>query len=261
MVGVMAARKSVRAFVSAAFVAMLVTALGVAAPSAMAVRDGHDVSAGEAPFTVALMTADGVQLCGGTLVAPAKVLTAAHCVTAVDQATDIRVVAGRVDYTATGGQTRRVTAARIHPKFDQGTLTYDAAVLSLNRPLPYRTLPIARVQDGALYDVGRKAAVYGWGTLADGVPTTLLQRTTLVLSPVAACDPYTFPGDTAATKVCGLPPKANPNTSICRGDSGGPLVENGKLIGIVSSGNKYCGTEQPRSAFTRASAVTKGLDL
>lgn len=245
----------------AALVALVAALLGVSAPSAGAVRDGRDVPEGRAPYAVALMTADGAHLCGGTLVAARKVLTAAHCVTAVEQATDIRVVAGRTDYTAAGARTRAVVGARIHPLFDQGTLTYDAAVLTLDRALPYRPLPIAGARDGRLYEEGRRATVFGWGSLADGAMTTRLQRTTLVISPVPACDPYTFPGDTAATKVCGLPPQNNPFTSICRGDSGGPLVADGKLIGIVSSGNKYCGTEQPRSAFTRASAVTAGLGL
>ncbi|MGW0659378.1 S1 family peptidase [Streptodolium elevatio] len=235
--------------------------VGVLAPTASAVRNGTDTPVGRTPYVVALVTADGELLCGGTLVAPNKVLTAAHCVTAVDDPTAIRVVAGRTDYTGTGGQERRVTRARVHPQFEQGTLTYDAAVLVLNRPLPYATAPIAGARDNALYKTGNKATAYGWGQRDGGEPTTRLQRTTLVLGKIAACEPYTFPGDTAATKVCGLPPANNPGTSICRGDSGGPLIEKGKLVGIVSSGNKYCGAEQPLSVFTRASAVRKGLGL
>ncbi|MDI2125548.1 S1 family peptidase [Yinghuangia seranimata] len=253
-------RSSGRALMGAV-AAVALALVGVSASPAAAIRNGRGASIEQAPYTVILMTAEGVQLCGGTLVASDKVLTAAHCVTAVDDPTTLTVIAGRTDYTQAGGRHRQVVSAKVHPLFDQGTLTYDAAVLVLDRPLPYPTLPIAGPHDGGLYQVGRKATVFGWGAMDGGVPTTTLQRTTLVVSPVPACDPYTFPEDTAALKVCGLGPKANPGTSICRGDSGGPLVEDGKLIGIVSSGNKYCTDEQPRSAFTRASAIRRGLGL
>ncbi|MGC0419011.1 S1 family peptidase [Embleya sp. AB8] len=241
--------------------AVALATLAICAPSASAVRNGSTAPAGAAPYAVALFTADGQQLCGGTLVTSTKVLTAAHCVMDVADPTGITVVAARVDLTTSNGSTRKVTRARVHPRFVVGTLTYDAAVLELNRPLADKTLPIAGAKDDALYTLGRKATVYGWGKRDGGVPTTRQQRTTLVLSPPAACDPYTFPGDTTATKVCGLPPADNPGTSVCKGDSGGPLVAGGKLIGIVSSGNMYCSAEQPRSVFTRASAVTGELGL
>ncbi|MFI1386039.1 S1 family peptidase [Embleya sp. NPDC020886] len=251
-------RTSVKMF-AAATVAL--ATIGVCAAPASAVRFGTDAPAGAAPYAVALFTADGQQLCGGTLVAPKKVLTAAHCVSGLDDPTAITVVAGRLDLAGTGGQTRAVTKSRVHPKFEQGTLTYDAAVLDLDRPLKQQPLPIAGAKDDALYRVGNQAKVYGWGKTDGGVSTTRLKQTTLVLAPLAECAPYTFPTDSPATRVCGQAPANNPGSSICRGDSGGPLVEKGKLIGIVSTGNKYCTGEQPESVFTRASAVTKGLGL
>ncbi|MGW1996322.1 S1 family peptidase [Embleya sp. NPDC001921] len=252
-------RRASRKVFGAAAVAL--AAIGVCAAPASAVRFGTDAPAGAAPYAVALFTADGQQLCGGTLVAPKKVLTAAHCVNGLEDPTAVTVVAGRLDLSGTGGQTRKVTKTKVHPKFEQGTLTYDAAVLELDRPLNQKPLPIAGAKDDALYKVGNKATVYGWGKTDGGATTTRLKQTTLVLSPLAQCEPYTFPGDSPATRVCGQAPADNPGTSICRGDSGGPLVEKGKLIGIVSTGNKYCTGEQPESVFTRASAVTKGLGL
>jgi secreted trypsin-like serine protease len=49
--------------------------------------------------------------------------------------------------------------------------------------------------------------------------------------------------------------------SICRGDSGGPLVVGGKLVGITSTGNKFCNRDYPTGLFTPTSAILAGLGL
>ena len=57
---------------------------------------GTRASTSTYPWVVYLATSSGFQYCGGTLVAPNKVVTAAHC-TVGDSASAVRVVAGRDD--------------------------------------------------------------------------------------------------------------------------------------------------------------------
>jgi secreted trypsin-like serine protease len=232
--------------------ATAVAALLASTLPAAAVHDGRRASTDVQPFVVAITDEAGTQFCGGTLVTPTKVVTAGHCV-ANREAAGLRVVGGRTDLRTSEGEVRRVTDVWLHPRYD--FLTYDAAVLTLARALPYRTLPLAGPDDDALYANGRTATIFGWGrTTPDSGTSPVLRRAALVLAPLPACDPYTFEGDKGWLKVCGLPP-AGTKASVCSGDSGGPLVVSGRLVGIVSTGNKYCEDAGALSVFTRVNKL------
>ncbi|MFL6122362.1 S1 family peptidase, partial [Actinophytocola sp.] len=119
------------------------TTLGVAVSTAHAdepssvqpkIIGGEETTIEENPFVVALTTPDGFQFCGGTIVAPTKVLTAAHCTDGQDPS-EIRVVAGRTTLSADGGTTAGVTDIWIHPDWNSSALTSDASVLTLDTSL------------------------------------------------------------------------------------------------------------------------------
>ncbi|MBD0741202.1 trypsin-like serine protease [Streptomyces sp. CBMA152] len=242
-------------------VAGLMTVTGVVATPAAAIRGGSTTTTEAAPFAVMIRNPDGVEgkdsaWCGGTLVAPDKVLTAGHCVKNAPRPLAMTVVGGRTDRLSTAGQVRRVTAVKMDPKYTTD-LVHDAAVLTLDKPLPYKPLRVATTKDAALYTNGRTATVYGWGHTDGNTQGRFLKKAALTLSPLAACDPFSNTTDTSL-KVCGTSAK---HDSICSADSGGPLVESGVLIGIVSTGNKVCGDEYPVSVFTKVSTVAPGLGL
>ncbi|MER7581908.1 serine protease [Kitasatospora sp. NPDC097691] len=231
--------------------------VAAAAAPAAAVHGGSTTTTASHPFVVALETASGEQWCTGALIAPDKVLTAGHCVTEAGDPGSLQVIAGRSDLTRSGGQVRRVKGYRVDPRHTSG-LDHDSAVLVLDRPLPYKPVRVARQGDEALYRYGSPATLLGFGrTGADG-PGTHLKQAVLTLAPPASCDPYTSPDDSPLLKVCGLP-RTGTTDSVCKGDSGGPLVAGGVLIGVVSTGNKYCDTQYPVSVFTRATDVPAQL--
>ncbi|MFJ4667999.1 S1 family peptidase [Kitasatospora purpeofusca] len=241
--------------------AVLAAAAGlvaVAAGPAAAVHGGSDTTTRVNPFVIALQTADGQQWCTGALIAPTEVLTAGHCVTEADDPTTLRAIAGRTDLTGTGGQERRVKSFKVDPRFTPG-LDHDSAVLTLDRPLPQRTVRVAGKGDEKLYRYGRTATVYGYGRTGDTPgPGTHLKRAVLTLAAPAGCEPFVEPDASPLLKVCGLP---GPGTtdSICKGDSGGPLVVDGVVIGVVSTGNKYCDAQFPVSVFTRATDIPRSI--
>ncbi|GHC40812.1 S1 family peptidase [Streptomyces cinnamoneus] len=241
----------------------LLAVTGVAATPAAAVHQGSATTAQAAPFIVMIKNPDAPEgkdsaWCGGTLVAPAKVLTAAHCVTNAARPSAMTVVGGRTDRLSTAGQVRRITAIELDPQYTTD-LVHDAAVLTLDKELPYKPLRVATEKDAALYATGRTATVYGWGHTDGTTQGRTLRKATLALSPLAACEPFSNTTD-PALKVCGTSAKGRTD-SICPGDSGGPLVADGVLIGIVSTGNKYCDDQYPVSVFTKVSTVAPALGL
>ena len=97
---------------------------------------GSETTIAGAPWMVQLAyyddtTGDGY-FCGGTLVSPSKVLTAAHCVAGLDWQKNGAVLAGTTDlYDSTTGTVAGVWGQWNHPKYSASAIQNDFAVLTL----------------------------------------------------------------------------------------------------------------------------------
>ncbi|MDO9409614.1 serine protease [Patulibacter sp.] len=221
-------------------------------------------------------TAGRFTSCGGAVLDATHIVTAAHCTINSDNNAEIAPVSYVVDtgfsrFDATPGagtdpapqagdtlQTRSVAAVRRHggygrPLGGSGSLEQladDAAVLTLATPLTFdgNTQPIALADPGPAPSSG-DARVTGFGLQSDGGEANgnLYSLLTPVVDP-AISQQNGGTGELNALYVTTLAPGG----STCQGDSGGPLVQNGRLIGIVSSGPK-CGANTP-SYFTNVTA-------
>ncbi|MCS7482664.1 trypsin-like serine protease [Umezawaea endophytica] len=226
-------------------------ALVAAAPPASAdveIVGGERVSVVDHPWVVYLTDPSGFQFCGGTLVAPTKVVTAAHCTTG-RTAPGFRVVAGREDKRSTAGVVSEVSRVWVHPDYVTAEKGEDVAVLTLRKPSLYGVLPVAEAP--GVYPAGTSAAIFGWGRVSEqGSTSRYLLGATVPVTSDEECSAAYAQYDAGQMVCAGF---AEGGVDTCQGDSGGPLVAGGRLVGVTSWGEGCARAGKP-GVYARVAA-------
>ncbi|MFD4671574.1 S1 family peptidase [Lentzea sp. NPDC058450] len=233
----------------------LLASTGTAAADEQVVG-GERASIKANPWAVYLTDDRDLQFCGGTIVAPRKVLTAAHC--AIGRAPrEVQVIAGREDkLDRQSGVEAKVTDIWIHKQYVSADEGEDVAVLTLKDDLPYTPLPLAELTDRALYQPGTDLRALGWGrTTENGKTSRYLMQATVPVLPDSYCVD-TYPQFQRTDMFCAGYEGGRIDT--CQGDSGGPIVADGKLVGVTSWG-EGCARKNKPGVYVRIARYAKDL--
>ncbi|MFF5481623.1 trypsin-like serine protease [Streptomyces sp. NPDC012935] len=203
--------------------------------------------------------------CGGAVVAPTKILTAAHCVKGYDWHNYGAVITGTAQLPTTddagnsdlhGGTVTLPHRQWYHPSYNSTTIDNDMAVITLANAVKATPIRMTTSGDTASYAAGTSAKVYGWGRTSSSSSdiSQTLKTATLPVQSDSTCAGY-YGGDfVKGHMVCAGKPASGSDsgtTSACNGDSGGPLVVNGRIVGVVSWGVRDCVATGAYSVFAK----------
>ncbi|XP_056267658.1 transmembrane protease serine 2-like isoform X2 [Pseudoliparis swirei] len=185
---------------------------------------GTEAANGAWPWQVSLQIT-GQHICGGSVISPDWILSAAHCFQKYSSPGTWTVHSGDVSLLQMiNGKT--VNKIISHAKFNTETYVNDIALLKLDAPLEFsRTVkPVCLPNTGMHLYAGSQAWITGWGALRSSGPSPdkLNQAQVTVYSRETCNSAQALAGQVTETMICAG--KMQGGVDSCQGDSGGPLV-------------------------------------
>ncbi|XP_015176239.1 PREDICTED: chymotrypsin-2-like [Polistes dominula] len=190
----------------------------------------------EFPYLVSIRIDNNLH-CGGCIIGPYHILTAAHCVVPLLDAEpgEVTIVAG-TNNLYSGGQVYEPSLYIRHHDFNpKNPWINDIGIIKLASPIEFndRVKPIALPTQKP--PVHTNAIIGAWGATSSYPrrASPLLRKLNLKTLSQDECQSYFSSIDIKSSQICTLVQK---NVGTCSGDSGSPLSLFNEVIGIVSGG-------------------------